>query len=193
MTARNYNGNGISWQVAHDVIVERLPQPRQRGIGLAPRLGLPAAGDSQQHHAEQRRSGCSSAGASGSPPLKGTRLKDSRQSGISIGHRDTDNLIRNNVIRRSGQVGVLFRPERGKGFAPHHNRLEQNRIEDSGPQMAWASRSRANTEGVAISGNEIRRNPRAQPSGSAFAFRPIPGTSNSKETGSKALPFPLPI
>ena len=33
---------------------------------------------------------------------------------------------------------MLFRPERGKAFAAHRNRLEENRILDSGPDNGVA-------------------------------------------------------
>jgi parallel beta-helix repeat protein len=87
---------------------------------------------------------------------EGNTIEDCRQSGISIGHRDTDNLIRKNTVRRSGQVGVLFRPEQGPGFAPHRNRLEDNRIEDSGPEEGVGIDVQGFSEGVTITGNEIR-------------------------------------
>jgi hypothetical protein len=83
-------------------------------------------------------------------------IEDSRSFGISIGHRDTDNLIRDNDVRRSGKVGVLFRRERGKAFAPHRNRLEGNRIVDSGPEDGAAIEVQGETEGLIISGNEIK-------------------------------------
>jgi hypothetical protein len=62
------------------------------------------------------------------------KIHDNRGVGVSIGHRDTDNLVRENEIKGSGQVGVLFRPERGKSFAPHRNRLERNKILDNAPE-----------------------------------------------------------
>ena len=61
-------------------------------------------------------------------------IRDSRGVGLSIGHRDTDNLIRENEISGSGKVGILFRPERGQSFAPHRNRLEHNRLTDNAPE-----------------------------------------------------------
>jgi hypothetical protein len=81
--------------------------------------------------------------------IEGNRL------GVSIGHRDTDNLIRDNEIRSSLQTGVLFRPERGKAFAPHRNRLEKNRIYDSGPHDGIAVDVQGQTESIAITANEI--------------------------------------
>ena len=86
---------------------------------------------------------------------EGNRIDKSRQYGISIGHRDTDNLIVENTIRRSGKVSVLFRVNGDKPFAPHRNRLLRNRIEDSGPDDGVAVDVQGEVEGLVIAGNEI--------------------------------------
>ena len=75
--------------------------------------------------------------------------------GVSIGHRDTDNLVTSNEILRSSKIGVLFRPERGKDFAGNRNRIENNRIVDSGSTNGVAIDVQGATEGVVLSGNEI--------------------------------------
>ena len=51
---------------------------------------------------------------------------------------------------------MLFRPERGKAFAPHRNRLENNRIIDSGPDKGIAIDVQGETEAITIAGNEVR-------------------------------------
>jgi hypothetical protein len=84
------------------------------------------------------------------------KIADNRSYGVSIGHRDTENLIVENEVVRSGKVGVLFRPERGKDFAPHRNRVERNRIFDSGPDAGAAVDVQGETQEVAIVGNDIR-------------------------------------
>jgi len=83
-------------------------------------------------------------------------IDESKNFGISIGHRDTDNLVRDNDVRKSGKVGVLFRREPGKAFAPHRNRLENNRILDSGPADGVAIDVQGETEDVTIRGNDVR-------------------------------------
>ena len=83
-------------------------------------------------------------------------IEDSRRYGISIGHRDTDNLIRDNDVVRSGKVGVLFRPERGQAFAPHRNRLEKNRIVDSGPDDGVGIDVQGETESITLAGNQLK-------------------------------------
>ena len=47
------------------------------------------------------------------------RILNNRQYGISIGHRDTDNIIRLNQIEGSGEVGITFRNEPNEGRSPH--------------------------------------------------------------------------
>jgi hypothetical protein len=45
------------------------------------------------------------------------KLIDNVSSGMSIGHNDSDNAIRNNDIVRSGNVGIQFRDDsRGTDF-----------------------------------------------------------------------------
>ncbi|HWB09258.1 MAG TPA: NosD domain-containing protein [Pirellulales bacterium] len=155
VTARNYNGDGISWQICHDVTVENCVSRGNTGLGLHPGSG------------SQR------------PVIRGNRLEENdigiffcwgvkyglaeknsirgnRKYGVSIGHRDTNNLICDNEIMASGESGVLFRPERGKDFAPHRNRLERNRILDSGTDKGIGVDVQGQTEAVTIAGNDIR-------------------------------------
>ena len=83
-------------------------------------------------------------------------IEDCRGSGISIGHRDTDNLVRDNDVVRSGKVGVLFRPERGKAFAPHRNRFEKNRIRDTGGDQGIGIDVQGETESITLEQNQIQ-------------------------------------
>jgi hypothetical protein len=155
VTARSNNGDGISWQICHDVLVEDCASHDHAGLGLHPGSG------------SQR------------PIIRGNKLRrndigiffcwgvrdgvaeknlieDNRSYGVSIGHKDTDNLIRDNDICRSGKVGVLFRPERGQGFAPDRNRVEGNRIVDSGGDNGVAIDIQGMPDGVVLRGNTIR-------------------------------------
>jgi hypothetical protein len=51
---------------------------------------------------------------------------------------------------------VLFRPERGKAFAPHRNRVEGNRIVDSGPADGVAIDVQGETESILLARNVIK-------------------------------------
>ncbi|HUE15864.1 MAG TPA: right-handed parallel beta-helix repeat-containing protein [Planctomycetaceae bacterium] len=88
-------------------------------------------------------------------------IVDNRDFGVSIGHNDTDNVVRNNLIRGSGKVGVLFRDESGgKNFWPNRNTIENNRILDSGPADGVAIDIQGKTRDVTIVKNEIRESRR---------------------------------
>lgn len=155
VTARNYNGDGMSWQICHDVTVENCRSHGHAGLGLHPGSG------SQRPVIRNNRLENNDIGLFFCWGVKyglaeGNQIDGSKSYGISIGHRDTENLIVSNVVKSSGKAGVLFRPERGKDFAPHRNRLEKNRIVDSGAEAGIAIDVQGETQEVTIAGNDIR-------------------------------------
>lgn len=85
------------------------------------------------------------------------RGRSNRSYGISIGHNDTDNVMRNDEIRDSGLVGVLFRDQkRGRDFWPNRNTLEKNRVIDSGGETGVAIDIQGQTNDTRLLANEIR-------------------------------------
>ena len=155
VTARNYNGDGLSWQICHDVLVENCHSHDHAGLGLHPGSG------SQRpvirgNVVERNDIGIFFCWGVKFGLAEKNRIDGCRSSGISIGHRDNNNLIRDNVITASGKVGVLFRPERGRAFAPHRNRVENNRIVDSGPDDGIAIDVQGETDSIVLSQNQIR-------------------------------------
>ena len=153
VTARNYNGDGMSWQICHDVLVENCTSENNADLGLHPGSG------------SQR------------PVIRGNTLRgngigiffcwgvkyglaekndiEGNRIGISIGHRDTDNVITGNTLKDSKAGGVLFRPERGPGFAGHRNRIEHNKLINNGPDDGIAIDIQGGTQGIQIVKNEI--------------------------------------
>ena len=83
-------------------------------------------------------------------------IEDIRTAGISVGHRDTDNLIRGNTVRRSGQAGILFRPERGPGFTGDRNTVEGNTVTDTGGDDAAAVDVQGTTAGLVFRNNALK-------------------------------------
>jgi len=154
VTARNYNGDGISWQVCHDVVIEGCHSHDNAGLGLHPGSGSqrPVI---RNNLLERNSIGLFFCWGVKFGLAEGNTIDRSTRYGISIGHRDTENRITKNTIRRSGEVGVLFRPGRGKAFAPHRNHVLENRIEDSGPEDGMAVDVQGETEGVTIRGNQL--------------------------------------
>jgi hypothetical protein len=152
--ARNNNGDGISWQICHDVVVENCHSHDHAGLGLHPGSGSqrPIIRDNR---VERNKIGIFFCWGVRFGLAENNTIVDSSESGISIGHRDTDNLVRANTIKNSGKVGILFREE-AQTFGPHRNRCERIRIFDSGPADGVGIDVRGYTERVALTHNEVR-------------------------------------
>jgi parallel beta-helix repeat protein len=87
---------------------------------------------------------------------EGNRIDGNHSFGISIGHCDTDNVMRNNEILNSGKVGILFRDDtRGQDFWANRNLIENNRIVNSGESDGVAIDIRGKTKDIQIIGNTI--------------------------------------
>lgn len=155
VTAQNYNGDGISWQICHDVVVEECHSHDHAGLGLHPGSGSqrPVI---RNNRIERNEIGIFFCWGVKFGIAEQNRITGSRKAGVSIGHRDNHNLIRKNEILGSGEVGILFRPERGKAFAPHFNRVEENRIEDSGDRDGIAIDVQGETESIELANNSLR-------------------------------------
>lgn len=152
VTARNNNGDGISWQICHDVIVEHCHSHDNKDLGLHPGSGSqrPLIRDNR---IERNGIGIFFCWGVKYGLAEKNKIEDNRDYGISIGHRDNENLVRDNDVLRSGKAGILFRPERGEGFTAQGNRFENNRIIDSGADDGIG----IDVQGVTAS-NQIARN-----------------------------------
>ena len=132
----HYNGDGISHQICHDVHIEDCKVHDNADLGIHSGSG------SQRGIARRNTIVGNKYGYFFCWGVKFTLVEDNtidkNEQGISIGHRDTDNWIRNNRVTSSGKVGVIFRPERGKGYSADRNRVEENRIVNSGDENGIA-------------------------------------------------------
>ena len=153
--AHSYHGDGISWQICHDVVVEGCESRDHTGLGLHPGSG------SQRPLMRGNKLVGNNIGLFFCWGVKyglaeGNVIEDTKSAGISVGHRDTDNVIRGNTVRRSGKVGILFRPERGEGFTGDRNTVEGNTVIDTGDESAAAVDIQGPTGGLVFRGNELR-------------------------------------
>lgn len=156
LEASEYNGDGISFQICHDVVVERCHSHDHTGLGLHPGSGSqrPVLRDNRLERNDIGLFWCWGVKFG---LAEGNEIVGNRGAGISIGHNDTDNVMRRNRVVGSGRVGVLFRDDpRGRDFWANRNRLEQNEIIDSGDEQGVAIDLQGQTREVTLRGNEVR-------------------------------------
>jgi hypothetical protein len=153
VTVRNFYCDGIVWGISHDVLVENCD------LHDGARLALHSGSGSQRSLVRGNRVRHSAEGIyfcwGAQHGLYEKNVIEDCGYGMTFGHSDSDNLIRDNDIRRSGEAGIHFRGG-NKAFAPHRNRIERNRIVDSGGPKGIAIDVNGETESVAITGNELR-------------------------------------
>jgi hypothetical protein len=161
--ARNNNGDGISWQICHDVTVENCHSHDNVGLGLHPGSGSqrPIMRGNKIEHNDIGIFFCW--GVRGGLAEKNI-IEENRSHGVSIGHRDTDNIVRNNRIIRSGKTGVLFRVEGAPEFAPHRNKIERNLIVNTGGDSGIGIDIQGTPRDIVLAGNILResREPKAR-------------------------------
>jgi len=155
-TVRRYSGDGIGFQQSNDVVVQDCVSEENAGLGLHPGSG------SQRPVIRQ-----SAARRNGSDGLflcwrvrhglfENNVFEGNERNGISIGHKDSDNLLRRNEVRDNAEDGIYFRNET-LGMAGHRNRLEENLIENNGRKTEVAGiRVRGETRDVVLKNNRIR-------------------------------------
>ena len=62
--------------------------------------------------------------------FENNEFRGNQRFGISIGHKDSDNVFRNNTCSGNGAAGVFFRNE-DEAMGAHRNVFEDNRIVDN--------------------------------------------------------------
>ena len=131
VTARNYNGDGFSFQICDDFVFENCVSQENANLGFHP-----GSGSQRPVFRDCRSTGNSQGiffcwGVSDGLAERCT-CSDNLDFGISIGHRDTDNRILDCSIERNHKVGVLFREPQSEFRGAHRNVLASCRIRDNG-------------------------------------------------------------
>lgn len=150
-TVRDYNGDGISFQQSNDVVVDDCVVERCAGFGLHPGSGSQrptvtncraiANGDDGFFFCWRVRGGVA----------EGNWLENNGGHGMSIGHKDSDNVVRGNTIVGNRRGGVYWRAE-AEPMAPHRVTFEHNTVRDND---GWGLFVDGATRDTVIRGNVI--------------------------------------
>lgn len=153
VTVSDFYCDGVVWGISHDVLVENCH------LYDGARLALHSGSGSQRSIVRGNRVRHCAEGIyfcwGAQHGLYEKNVIEDCTYGMTLGHSDSDNLIRDNDIRRSGEGGIHFRGG-NKAFAPHRNRFERNRIVDSGGEKGVAIDINGETESVIVIKNELR-------------------------------------
>jgi hypothetical protein len=142
---REYNGDGISFQQSNDVRLERCEVSGCAKLGLHPGSGSqrPIVLDCYSH--DNGTIGLFLCWRVRGGRFERNRLEANGAVGISIGHKDTDNLFVENQAVGNARYGVLFRDESGP-MSGHRNHFLRCTIAENGRGTADGAEVRVEGE-----------------------------------------------
>ncbi|MFH1071656.1 MAG: right-handed parallel beta-helix repeat-containing protein [Candidatus Glassbacteria bacterium] len=129
--ARNYNGDGISFQITDSISVINCEATGNTGLGIHPGTGSwrPVVRNCHAHHNGQI--GLFLCYRVRLGQFTDNLIDYNGNYGISIGHKDSDNLFTGNKVRFNGFSGVYFRKNELQ-VGGHRNVFRGNEITDNG-------------------------------------------------------------
>jgi len=129
--SRNYNGDGFSFQVCDDIQFHNCRAINNADLGFHPGSGSQRP-VFRNCVAQANSLGIFFCWSVSDGLVENCILSRNKRYGISIGHRDTDNIIRQCTIESNGEVGVLFRKEASEFRSGSRNKIENCIIRDNG-------------------------------------------------------------
>ena len=154
-TVHDYNGDGFSFQQSSNISIENCVSHHNVGLGFHPGSGSQRPTIRNSTAYENRDDGLFLCWRVCHGTFEGNELRGNGRYGISIGHKDSDNLLRGNTVIGNANHGVYFRnePEYTGG---HRNRLEGNKIYNNGTNGKGSGiYIDGETNDTVIVGNEI--------------------------------------
>lgn len=127
----DFNGDGFSFQICDDIYFEDCSSLNNTTLGFHPGSG------SQRPVFKRCRSNGNTQGFFWCWGVCDGIAEDCIASGnsrygVNFGHRDTDNILRNCLIEKNGEIGILFRKEPYEYRSGNRNLIENCIIRDNG-------------------------------------------------------------
>jgi nitrous oxidase accessory protein NosD len=128
---KDFNGEGISWQITENVTIKNSEISGSGNTGLHPGTGSPftAIENNNIHHND--RDGLFICWRVYQSQVSNNKIHDNGRFGICTGHKDTDVIFKLNHIYNNKSDGVNLRGEIEPN-APHRNTFVLNTIENNG-------------------------------------------------------------
>ena len=133
--ARNYNGDGISFQITENIQVINCESFGHAGFGVIPATGSdrPLVKDCRLH--DNGQIGLFLCWRVRHGQFVNNQILNNGQHGISIGHKDTDNIFLDNVVSGNKISGIYFRTETLSNSG-HRNIFRNNQIFNNGTSQS---------------------------------------------------------
>jgi parallel beta-helix repeat protein len=148
---RAYSGDGISFQQSNDVQVDRCVVEGCAGFGLHPGSGSQRPSVKNCRAVSNDDDGFYFCWRVRGGIAEGNWLENNGGYGMSIGHKDSDDVIRRNTIVGNKRGGMLWRGE-AEPMAAHRVTFENNTIRDN---QGWGLFVDGATKGTVIRDNTI--------------------------------------
>ena len=164
-TARNYNGDGISFQISDGVHVIDSESYGHAGYGIHPGTGSVSSlvKDCRMH--DNGDIGLFLCWRVRHGRFENNVIENNGHYGISIGHKDTDNEFVGNTIAHNGLTGVYFRKETAENSGSR-NVFRNNKVLNNGnAHEGYGFYIEPHATDLVIEGNQIadtRANNRTQ-------------------------------
>jgi hypothetical protein len=153
---RDFNGDGISWQLTENVTVRNCEVSGCTNSGLHPGTGSPKTviEGNESHHNDNE--GLFICWRVHHGIVRNNRFHHNGRFGICTGHKDTDMWFEENHIYQNGSDGINFRGEKAAN-APHRNTFIRNTIENNGTEKGgYGFLFNSPSEEIVIKDNIIR-------------------------------------
>lgn len=128
---KDFNGEGISWQITEDVTVKNSEVSGSGDIGMHPGTGSPLTIIENNVVHDNKVDGLFICWRVHHSLVKGNQFYNNGRFGICTGHKDTDVWFEGNHVYSNGSDGINLRGE-NQGNAPHRNTFVNNLIENNG-------------------------------------------------------------
>ncbi len=131
VTVKEWNGDGISWQITDSVTVQNCEVYGCTNTGLHPGTGSPHTVITGNNSHDNGADGIYVCWRVQEGVIADNQLHHNAGHGICTGHKDTDLLFENNHIFNNGRDGINLRRE-SPANAPHRSVFRNNLVENNG-------------------------------------------------------------
>jgi hypothetical protein len=156
VTVKNFNSDGISWQITEYVTIRNCEVYGCANSGLHPGTGSPYTLIEGNNSHDNGGYGLFVCWRVRNGIVRNNSFHNNGRNGICTGHKDTDMLFSDNHIYENGADGIHLRGETDLN-APHRTIIRNNIIENNGAkEEGYGISINSKAQGVIIEKNTIR-------------------------------------